>query len=353
MAMQLKASQMKQFLIAAIQRREPVCIIGQPGVYKTEVCRQVGAELNYDLIISHPALEDPTDGKGIPFTGKDGTVDFQPIGQVKKVLEATRPTIWLIDDFGQAIPSVQATYMQWLHGGECAGHKLPACVTMILCTNRRGDRAGVSGILTPISSRVTYVEAVADVEEWCNYMLTLKEIDGVEIPAEVMAEQVAFMRYRPALLSDFDPSADMENCPLPRNWTKVTKWLAGGLSDAMIHVALAGRVGAGAAGERMAFRKLVATLPTLDKILSDPTSVAIPDNAGQLYALMTGLASRANTKTAVAVAKFAQRVVDARKGEFAVLLIRDVLRREPKVAETPAFVRLLTGDLKHLVSGAD
>ena len=353
-ATQLSPSQLEEFLIAAYEIKEPVVVVGKPGVGKTAIYGQVAEKVGADFIRSHPALDDPTDGKGLPDfvgTGKTRRAEFVPIGQFEKVLHSTRPTIWLLDDFLMAPDSVQKTYMQWLHGRECAGHVLPDHVQIVIATNDRTHRAGVIGMLEPIKSRATIVELVENLEEWAVWLFGQTEIDGVKIPTEVAAETVAFLKFKSDLFCHFEPNVDLKNSPNPRTWVKSLKWFTRDLSPAVQLASIAGVVGEGAAAERMAFRQMYRELPTIEDILRDPSTGKIPNNLSVLYAVALALGSRASAKNFNKIAQYATRLEQASRGDFAALMIRDAMRRKPELQQTPEFVNLMSSPLGQLIGG--
>ena len=97
------------------------------------------------------------------------------------------------------------------------GHRVSGQVVFIAATNRRTDRAGVSGILEPVKSRfATLVELTADINDWCVWA----------VGAGIAPEVIAFLRFRPELLCAFDPTSDLTNSPLPRTWHQVSKILS-------------------------------------------------------------------------------------------------------------------------------
>jgi hypothetical protein len=208
----LKASQATEFLSRYIEARIPVMLTGAPGVGKSSIVEAAAQAAGYDLILSHPVVSDPTDAKGLPWPAKDGeSASFLPFGELAQAIKATKPTVWFLDDLGQASPAVQASFMQLLLARQVNGHKLPDCVTFIAATNRRTDRAGVSGILTPVLSRFGAIIGIeANVDDWTRWALQ----------AGMPAELVSFIRFRPNLLHVFDPQKanDMENFPCPRTW---------------------------------------------------------------------------------------------------------------------------------------
>ena len=336
--------QLNELLTAFIPARCPMLVTGKPGIGKTSIIESVTAALGYDLIIEHPSVSDPTDYKGLPW-GNAGasTATFLPFGNLAAALTATRPTVWFFDDLGQATPAVQAACMQLFLARRINGHILPDCVTFLGATNRRVDRAGVSGILEPVKSRfVSIVELEADLDGYCRWA------DG----AGINESQIAFHRFRPGLLCDFQPTADLTNSPLPRTWHNLDKIEKMGLSPLVEAAAMSGAVGEGAAGEFLAFRKIARSLPSLDAILMDPSRAKIPTSPSELYAVTVGLARRANDTNFDRIAVYANRLyTEANRGEFAVMLIRDSQRRDPKIQYTDSFVRLQSGPIGQLISG--
>lgn len=331
------------FLNHVIAARLPVLITGAPGIGKSDIVAQAAAAAGADVILSHPAVADPTDAKGLPWIAPDGkSATFLPFGELAQAMRATKPTVWFLDDLGQAPPSVQASFMQLLLARRVNGHVLPDCVTFLAATNRRTDRAGVSGILEPVKSRfAAIVELEAHIDDWCAWAFD----------AGMPPELVAFLRFRPDLLCAFTPSADLTNCPLPRTWASAGRLLALGLPGHIQHAAITGAVGEGAAVEFGAFLRLYKELPSIDGILVDPDAAAIPKEPATRYAVVTALAMRSNARNFGRIARYAERLTEAGAGEFAALLVRDAVRKDNSITQTPEFVRLAAGDLGQLISG--
>jgi len=340
----MKPSQLSELLSRTIPAGLPVLVTGAPGIGKSDIVAQAAQTAGADLILSHPAVADPTDAKGFPWPdAQNGTATFLPFGELARALAATSRTVWFLDDLGQAPAAVQASYMQLLLARRVNGHVLPDHVTFVAATNRRTDRAGVSGILEPVKSRfVSIVELEADLDEWCQWAF------GAGIPSEL----VAFLRFRPELLSQFKASADLTNSPVPRTWSHVAQLLALSLPPAVENHAVAGAVGEGAAAEFLAFRRLFQELPSIDGILIDPDASDIPTKPATLYAVTTALGVRATVQTFGRIGRYAVRLMDGGHGEFAALLLRDCVRREKKILQTPEFIRIASGPLGSLISGS-
>lgn len=336
-------SQLGQLLAQTIPAKLPILITGAPGVGKSDIVTQAAAQAGADIIISHPVVSDPTDAKGLPWVGADKkSATFLPFGEMKRAIEAKTPTVWFLDDLGQASPAVQASFMQLLLARRINGHVLPDHVVFVAATNRRTDRAGVQGILEPVKSRfAAIVELDANLDDWCNWAIN----------AQLPVELIAFLRFRTDLLHAFNPSADLVNSPSPRTWHSVAKLLALNLSPELEFAALRGAVGEGAAAEFTAFLRIYRELPNLDCILMDPDSALIPNNPSARYAVAVGLASKVTELNFGRIVRYAERLHEAKHGEFGALLIRDAHRRNPKVIETSAWVKMSSSDLGKLISG--
>ena len=336
--------ELADLLALTIPAHHPVLITGAPGVGKTQIVKQAAKLAGAKLIISHPVVEDPTDAKGLPMASPGDTeARFLPFGHLAEAMRATELTLWFLDDLGQANNSMQAAYMQLILGRELNGQKLPDHVTFVAATNRRVDRAGVSGILEPVKSRfVTIVELETDVQSWSGWALD----NGIP------AMGIAFLRFRSDLLSAFTPSADLTNSPMPRTWENLFKLEALGFPPALEAKAFAGAVGQAAANEYITFRAMAKQMVNIDAILMNPDKAKIPTRPNELYATVVGLASRANDRTMQAIATYATRLfVEANKGEYAALLAKDSARREPSVVYTEAYTKLNAGPLGQLISG--
>jgi len=341
--MVIRPLQLANYLSASISAGHPVLVTGAPGIGKSDIIAQAARTAGAEVILSHPVVSDPTDAKGLPWKVEgENVATFLPFGDLARALDSTVSTVWFLDDLGQASPAVQASFMQLLLARRVNDHILPDCVTFVAATNRRTDRAGVSGVLEPVKGRFyTILELEPSLDDWSNWA----------IDNDIVPELIAFLRFRPDLLSAFEPTADLTNSPTPRTWSHVSSILNYHLSRDIETLAICGAVGEGAGMEFMAFLAMYQDLPNIDAILVDPDASAIPEKPATLYALTTGLAMRANDQTFGRIAKYAQRIVDAGHGEFGALLLRDCLKRDESLIQSPDGVRLISGDLGKLISG--
>lgn len=341
----MKPSQLATFLAKAITEQLNVLIVGGPGVGKTSIIKLAAQLANAQLVISHPAVADPTDAKGFPWMDKgDKHASFKPFGDLARVLSAGEQLLlWFLDDLGQAPASVQASYMPWLLERQCAGNHLPENVVVMAATNRRTDRANVSGVLEPVKSRFAAIVTLEpDVDEWCEWALKKPKM-----PPEV----VAYIRFQPDDLNQFVPTADLVNCPVPRTWEAAGRIIKLGLPADIEAAALTGAIGEGTTAKLMGFLRMFRALPSIDAILQNPNGAAIPHETNVLYAVSTALASRADAQNCGKIFRYAERLVEANHGEFAALTLLDSCRRDPKIMLTPHYVKLAAGELGQLIGG--
>lgn len=333
--------QLTSYLNFAIKNTFPVLITGRPGIGKSDIVSSACSLAEADLIISHPVVSDPTDYKGLPFMDAptvtpdplnpgfdkiEHTAHFAPFGELKRLINAKKPTVFFLDDLGQAPASVQAAAMQLILARQINGHKVSPFITFIAATNRREDKAGVTGILEPVKSRFcSIVPLDVNTDDWVKWA-----IDN-NMPTEL----IAFIRFRPAILEEFKPTKDMTNSVSPRTVAQAGKQQAAGLPHDLEFEVFSGAAGEGFASEYMAFLKIFRNLPDVNGIILNPTHAQVPTQADILYALSGALAHRANSQNIGAIIKFLNRT----PGEIQVATMKDAItRHNTEITSTKAFI---------------
>lgn len=327
-----KPSECISLIKTAMAANRPILLSARPGVGKSSLYEQVAQETEHDLITSHPVMADPTDFKGLGFAvTKNGETiaDFLPIGEMGHLVRTNRPTLWLVDDVGNAPPAVQAALMRPLLERKVNMSKIPDNVKTVAATNRRSDKTGIFGILSSVMSRMGMsVEMTVDLDDWCRWALA----NGVR------TDIIAHKRYRPdTLVADESAPAhgDMEKTYDPRAWHFLSDLLDNLKDNSLEHIVCCGAVGRYAGNDFLAFKRIYSQLPNIDEIIMNPAKFEWPEDPATAYALCGALAAKASENTFERIAK----LVNKMPPEFSVLTVKDCLSKEPKIARTRPFIQ--------------
>lgn len=316
----MRPARLHELLKHSFTHGRRVLIKGKPGIGKSDIGYQSSQAVQFDYMLFHPAISDPTSFEGLP-ANVNGHAEFLPYGQLRALLEATKPTVAFLDDIGQAAPAVQAALMQLILARRVNGHIISDKVVFCGATNDTSHLAGVSGMIEPLKSRWdTIVELEVSVDDWCNWAL------DHGMPAELMA----FIRFRPNLLSDFKPTKELRNSPSPRGWGSIGNWINDDMKDLEV---FQGAVGEGAATELFAFLDSYADLPSLDAILLDPIGTPVPQKPGQCFAVAGGLARKCTPANFDRVTKYTSRMPK----EFDICCVRDAVRLDRKITTSRGY----------------
>jgi hypothetical protein len=305
-------------LAALIPTRRPVYLWGPPGVGKSSILRQAAAALKLAVVDIRATLLDPVDLRGLPKVTKDAAVWCPPA-----FLPRAGTGVLFLDELAQAAPMVQAACLQLVLDRRVGEFVLPDGWAVVAASNRAEDRAGTHRLISPLLNRFVHLDLDVSADDWQAWAVT----------AGVSPVVCAFLRYRPALLFQFDPAANPRAFPTPRAWQFVSDVLAGAPTD-LVHAVVAGCVGDGPAAEFVGFLRLYRELPDLDCVLARPDAAPVPIEPAVLYALVGALVERCRRDQAPlpAFVKYALRLPN----EFAVLALRDALTINPKLASHPA-----------------
>jgi hypothetical protein len=315
----MKASAVLKALRSLVRARQPVFLWGGPGYGKSSIVHKLAAILNIPLQDVRALLLDPVDLRGLPFLGKDGrsqwaTPDFLP---------KDGAGILFLDELNAAPAMVQASCYQLVLDRRLGEYTLPEGWAIVAAGNRESDRAATTRMPTPLRNRFVHLEFEVDLQEWSEWA----------IQTRIRPEVIAFLRFRPELLSAFD--RDQNAFPSPRSWEFVSRILESAPDKTVEHELFAGAVGTGAATEFSAFLKMFRELPNIDAILLNPHREPVPEEPGAQYAVASALARCASDINFDRVCTYLDRMPT----EFSVLCVRDASLREPAIRHTAGYTK--------------
>lgn len=320
----MKATELIPSLKVSLQEKWPMMIVSGPGAGKSDIISDTVKELGYDLQIEHAVTQDVTDTKGLPAV-VNGLADFMPYGSLRRMTEATKPLVVFYDDLGQSPNSVQAGIMQVLLAREVAGNKISEHVRFVAATNGRTDGAAVSGIITPIINRFRAIVTLdIDADAWCKWALT----------HDVPIELIAFIQFRPQLISTFDAKKGKNILPFasPRSITFLGDWIKKGITDLEIYKAC---VGEAFATEFDGFYKIYKQVGSLiPQILTNPKKAPIMEKPDEHYAICAALSYKATEVNIDAIGTYLERF---ERKEFSTFCYKCMTARNKELCSTAAY----------------
>ena len=297
---------------------------GKPGMGKSHAALQLGEELGIPkdrTLVVHINNHDVVDFTGVPSV-VDGQTIFNPTDMFYKFREGTGAGLIVLEELAQS----SHHHQQWAGGfteeRATATFKLDPEVRIIASGNRAEDRAGAKPLLSHLNDRLWHLDIETSLDDWCEWAMD----NGVP------AIGVAFLRLRPDLLNDFDPSR--RSNPTQRSWTKLLTQLPDDLPRDLYLMAAEGKVGEGAAAEWVAARDMMHKMPSVDAIRLKPEAMEIPDEPSVKYAVATSMSMSTTPDLFSRDMKYISRMPK----EFQMVYVTDALRLHVDLSQTKDFI---------------
>jgi hypothetical protein len=321
---------MRPSLILAILDREyqstrdghhtPVMLWGPPGIGKSQMVAQVAARHDVRVIDIRLSQMEPTDLRGIPFR-VDAMVEWA-IPAILPDAKRHGPTgILFMDEITSAAPTVSAAAYQLILDRCLGEYKVPEGWAIIAAGNRQGDRGVTYSMPAPLANRFSHFEVETHLDDWVAWAYA----HGID------ERIIAFLRFRPELLFDFDPAHNPVAFPSPRSWEFAHRALQKfSEHPGLLLGSLQACVGPAAGIELNAFIDNLDNLPDIDAIIKGE-SVSIPKDTDLQYAVATALVGRAiRAKGSSDEAKVHGHILDYAgrfpQREMGVMLVSDMQR---------------------------
>lgn len=272
----------REFTSTASQTHTPVMLWGPPGVGKSQIIAQIAQSHGVPLIDIRLSQMEPTDLRGVPFR-KGDLVEWSVPALLPDVGRHGSRGILFLDEITSAPPTVTAAAYQLILDRRLGDYRVPGGWVIFAAGNRYGDR-GVTYIMpTPLANRFTHYEIEPDLEDWVAWA----HASGID------QRVIAFLRFRPDLLFDFNPAQNPVAFPSPRSWEYVHRALVKfGDAPQLLLDALQSCVGQAAGVECKAFVEHMTELPDIDAILQGE-SAPVPQAVDLQYGVAAALVRRA------------------------------------------------------------
>ncbi|MDH5785268.1 MAG: AAA family ATPase [Chromatiales bacterium] len=312
----------QEFLSTRDGHHTPVMLWGPPGVGKSQMVLRVGERHNVPVIDIRLSQMEPSDLRGIPF--RNGEHVEWAIPAILPDVERHGPEgVLFLDEINSAPPSVSAAAYQLILDRRLGEYKVPDGWAIIAAGNRQGDRGVTYTMPAPLANRFAHFEVDTNLDDWVSWAYA----NGID------ERVIAFLRFRPELLFDFDPAHNPVAFPSPRSWEFAHRALQKFASHGTLLVnTLQACVGPAAGIELGAFVDNLDNLPDLDAIMRRE-QVAMPKEIDLQYAVASALVGRALRARAEnpaeareaygAILEFAGRFRDR---EMGVMLVSDLHR---------------------------
>ena len=323
----MRATLLKDTLKALIPVGRSVAIEGPPGGGKTTIVHEIASEMGLPVAERHmPTML--VEDFGIPYPTDAGFEYKLPDWFPHKGKAGTENGgVLLFDDRNQANADLQKVLANIQQARTLHGKPLADGWTVVSTGNRQSDRAGANRVLSHLRNRETVLEFETHLDDSTQWMIDNK----------VHPMVIAFTRFRPNLLHDFDAQRDVN--PTPRSWVEGVSAILGKVPAEAEYECFKGAIGEGAAAEFVGFVRIYRKLPNPDAILMNPSTADVPTDPATLYALSGALAERATEGNLERVVTYTSRM----PAEFSVLSISHAVRKTPDLANTAAFTKWAVG----------
>jgi len=260
----------------------PVMIWGAPGVGKSQLVAQIADKNKVPVIDIRLSQIEPSDLRGIPFRDQD-TVTWAIPDILPNEKRHGETGILFLDEINAAAPSISAAAYQLILDRKLGNYTLPHGWAIFAAGNRQGDKGVTYNMPTPLANRFSHFELETHLDDWVEWAYA-NHIDE---------RIIAFLRFKPELLFNYDPSNSSHAFPTPRSWEFAHRALFKFEKNTMLLLgALQACVGSSAGVEAHAFVQHYKSLPNIDAIVNG-TLLDVPEKIDLQYAVASALVGRA------------------------------------------------------------
>jgi hypothetical protein len=293
---------------------------------------QVAAGHHVPVIDVRLSQMEPSDLRGIPFRVED-RVEWAVPAMLPSTERHGTHGILFLDEITSAPPAVSAAAYQLILDRRLGEYAVPDQWAIFAAGNRQGDRGVTYTMPAPLANRFSHFDVDTHLDDWVAWAY------GNGIDERV----IAFLRFRPELLFDFDPAHNPVAFPSPRSWEFADRGLHK-FEDhpQLLQGTLQACVGPAAGIELHAFINSLDQMPDLESILAGE-EVPVPTEIDLQYAVAAALVGRAirasgNDNAAQVIGNILVYAGRFPQREMGVMLVSDLHRAIGNdLFEVPAF----------------
>ena len=310
----------KEFQGAASGNHTPVMLWGAPGVGKSQMVAQVAQKNDVEAIDIRLSQMEPSDLRGIPFRDND-TVEWAIPAMLPNAERHGKNGILFLDEITSAAPSVSAAAYQLILDRRLGQYRVPKGWAIFAAGNRQGDRGVTYTMPAPLANRFSHFEVDVNLDDWVAWAYVNRIDEKV----------IAFLRFRPDLLFDFNPAHNPVAFPSPRSWEFAHRALQKFTTRPdLLTGALQACVGAAAGVELNAFIANLDQMPDLEAIIRGE-EVATPQEIDLQYAVASALVGRAiraknSNQANIVHGNILKYASQFRQREMGVMMVSDMHR---------------------------
>jgi hypothetical protein len=191
--------------------------------------------------------------------------------------------VLFLDEITSAPPAVSAAAYQLILDRRLGEYEVPGHWAIFAAGNRQGDRGVTYSMPAPLANRFSHFEVDTHLDDWVAWAYA----NGID------ERVIAFLRFRPELLFDFDPAHNPVAFPSPRSWEFAHRALQKFQDEPqLLQGTLQACVGPAAGIELAAFIASIDQMPDLDAICRGE-AVPVPTEIDLQYAIAAALVGKA------------------------------------------------------------
>lgn len=321
------------------EKKRPLFLHGQPGIGKSDIMAQIGAETGRPVIDFRLILCESVDLRGLPIVTADGSVKWQvsdelpQAGKMYNGLPQDRAILFL-DELNSAPQNVQGAAYQLILNRRIGEYFLPDDVVVVAAGNRMTDRGVTYKMPSPLANRFSHYELVPSFDDWISWA----------VKAGIRSDILGFLQNAQQFWNTFENAKDNMVFATPRSWAFVSSLIDDNASDKQNSICVSGSVGEAAAIAFMQHRELASKIPDTRTILNgdDVSLRGIPMSVR--YTLVYNIAfmlheiaqkkSQQSAEYVKAYDNYLAFVTKQMEPELAVLSVR-LMTKEFKLAPSP------------------